>query len=227
MTAPISVVSAKKYCGVERRRSLRKPTFVNSCIVYGAEIQIVACTIRDLSEGGARISVSSPELVPDHLTLLEPIRLIAYEANVRWRYGALLGLAFERETSIASDEIDRLYLLRQEALKLIDPSDREMRAQGWSEAATEAEHGRSAVPASVKPFLIIVTDRDTDEFTIEGPMIDDKPWIDAVRAAHDAGRQVSCHAPGPGTREEVAQWEGKHLKLKLAPSGSIVRPEAN
>ena len=227
MTAPIPEVGAKNQVGVERRRFLRKPKLMSSYIAYGPENHVVACTIRELSESSARISVSSPEIVPDWLTLLEPTSLVAYVSNVRWRCGALLGLAFERKASVANEEIDHLYLLRQEALKLIDQSDREMRAQKCSEAAIEVERGHGAFSATVKPFLLAVTDRDTNEITIEGPMTDDTPWTDAVRAAHDAGRQVSCHKPGPGTREEVAQRVSKHLELKLAPSGSIVRPEAN
>ena len=206
---------------------MRKPKFTSSCIAYGPENHIAACIIRDLSESGARISVSSPEMVPDWLTLLEPISLVAYVSKVKWRYGALLGLAFERKASVADDELDRLYLLRQEALKLIDQSDREMRVQKWSAVAIEMERGHEESSATEKPFLLVVTDRDTNAITIEGPMTDDTPWTNAVRAAHDAGRKVSCHKPGPGTREEVAQRESKHLELKLAPSGSIVQPEAN
>lgn len=227
MTAPIPEVGAMNQGSVERRRFLRKPKCLSSYIAYGPENHIVPCMIRELSEGGARISVSGSDTVPDWLTLLEPISLIAYVSNVRWRCGELLGLAFERKASVADDEIDRLYLLRQEALKLIDQSDQETHEQKWSEAAKEVERTHGASLATVKPFLLIVTDRDTNEVTIEGPMTDDTPWTDAVRAAHDAGRQVSCHKPGPGTREEVAQRVSKHLELKLAPSGSIVRPESN
>ena len=120
MATPIPVIGAKGYDGPERRRLLRKRTSISSCIVYGAENLIVDCIIRDFGEAGARISVANSSSVPDSIMLLEPSSFMAFDATVKWRYGNLLGLAFDRKVSIASEEIDRLYLLRRKALEFGD-----------------------------------------------------------------------------------------------------------
>lgn len=120
MVVPIPVVGEKNYEGPERRRFLRKPISTNSCIVYGSQNLVIECIIRDFSEAGARISVENSQSVPDHVVLLEPSSFMACDATVRWRYGNLLGLQFERKTSIANKEIDRLYLLRRKALEFHD-----------------------------------------------------------------------------------------------------------
>lgn len=73
-------------------------------------------------------------------------------------------------------------------------------------------------------FLLVVTDRDRNEFTIEGPMTDDTDWNAAVVAAQKSGRYVNCHTPGPGTKEQVAERVAKELKLTRVQAGSIVRP---
>ena len=79
----------------------------------------------------------------------------------------------------------------------------------------------------MKPFLLVVTDRDRNEFTVEGPMIDDRPWIDAVVVAQNAGREVNCHTPGAGTKEDIAQQVKTSLGLQLVCPGSIVTPNSN
>jgi hypothetical protein len=42
------------------------------------------------------------------------------------------------------------------------------------------------------PFFLIVADRDQGFFSVEGPMTDDRPWINAVRASSLTG--ASCAA---------------------------------
>ena len=80
----------------------------------------------------------------------------------------------------------------------------------------------------VKPFLLVVVDRDKSEFAIEGPMTDDRPWNDVVVAAQNSGRRVICHMPGEGqTKEAVAQSMTTASGLKLVPPGSIVKPNSN
>jgi hypothetical protein len=75
-----------------------------------------------------------------------------------------------------------------------------------------------------REFLLVVTDRDRGEFTIEGPMSDDTRWNSVVVDAQRAGRQVNCHTPGPGTKETVAARVAIQLRLKEAQAGSIVHP---
>ena len=56
----------------------------------------------------------------------------------------------------------------------------------------------------MNPFLLVVMDHDKREFAVEGPMLDDTPWINAVVAAQVRGKNIRCFVPGPKkTRYDV------------------------
>ena len=74
-----------------------------------------------------------------------------------------------------------------------------------------------------REFLLVVTDRDKNIFTVEGPMSDDTRWIEAVCAAQDAGRRVNCHTPGEDL--DVDRVIFHFSKQFPEPRGSIVRPK--
>ena len=75
----------------------------------------------------------------------------------------------------------------------------------------------------LKPFYLIVTDKDKETFSVEGPMTDDRQWNHAVVAAQKSGRRVRC-APANGSsaqdaaRDWLQQYSGRQV-----PSGEIVR----
>lgn len=76
----------------------------------------------------------------------------------------------------------------------------------------------------IDPFLLIVADRDAGTFTVEGPMIDDTPWNNAVCRAQDAKRHVNCSTAGGTNRaEEIASY-GQTYGLRYVEPGSIVYP---
>jgi hypothetical protein len=59
---------------------------------------------------------------------------------------------------------------------------------------------------------------------VEGPMIDDKPWINAARHARDQfGRRVVC-GPAGSDRNALAIEFQRGEKLAGVPPGSILRP---
>lgn len=45
---------------------------------------------------------------------------------------------------------------------------------------------------SQQPFYLIVTDKDKGTFSVEGPMVDDRPWNHVVVTAQKSGRRVRC-----------------------------------
>ncbi len=48
------------------------------------------------------------------------------------------------------------------------------------------------------PFFLIVADRDQGFFCVEGPMTDDRPWINAVRRTREQfNRRIMCGPAGP------------------------------
>ena len=58
-----------------------------------------------------------------------------------------------------------------------------------------------------RSFVLVVVDRDTGEFTIEGPMNDDRPWNSAVVKAQKAGRNLRCFGMGDQSPDAAAaEW---------------------
>ena len=76
-----------------------------------------------------------------------------------------------------------------------------------------------------RQFVLVVVDRDVGEFTIEGPMIDDRPWNNAVVDAQRVGRNLRCFSMGDLAPEAAAaEWQAKYGGIRLA-AGSIVSPQ--
>jgi hypothetical protein len=88
---------------VQRRRQLRKKTFLGGMIVSSDGALVVDCTIRDLSESGARVRIPNSLIVPERAFLIVSRRETAYEVAVVRSRGDELGLKF-----IASYSLDDL-----------------------------------------------------------------------------------------------------------------------
>jgi hypothetical protein len=60
------------------------------------------------------------------------------------------------------------------------------------------------MPRNAREFWLVVVDDEQKTFTIEGPMIDDTRWNEAVCTAQEGGRSVRCYsAPIQSSRESV------------------------
>ena len=78
------------------RRSVRRVnTRIAGTLIFGNPNSSLECIIRDLSGEGARIRLSSADLIPKNVTLVNPRDLAFYEASVIWQCGELVGLAFD------------------------------------------------------------------------------------------------------------------------------------
>jgi hypothetical protein len=75
-----------------------------------------------------------------------------------------------------------------------------------------------------RTFVLVLVDRDAGEFTVEGPMSDDRPWMRAVVDAQKAGRNVRCFGLGDMIPDAAAaEWRTTHGGQRVA-AGSIVVP---
>jgi hypothetical protein len=75
-----------------------------------------------------------------------------------------------------------------------------------------------------RSFVLIVLDRDTGEFTVEGPMSDDRAWNKAVVNAQQVGRNIRCFGMGDMAPDAAAaEWQAAHGGTRVA-AGSIVTP---
>ena len=84
----------------ERRRSVRKKSFLRGCVYFNKRRSAIDCLIRDISDQGARIIFSGAVNVPDVVDLYIPQKEETIRARVQWRRGDEVGLAFrEAETT--------------------------------------------------------------------------------------------------------------------------------
>jgi hypothetical protein len=73
-------------------------------------------------------------------------------------------------------------------------------------------------------FFLVVADYNRGFFSIEGPMIDDRPWQAAARQIRDQfGWRIVCGPAGADRNELAAEFQ-RAEKLAGVPPGSILRP---
>jgi hypothetical protein len=86
-----------------------------------------------------------------------------------------------------------------------------------------SRNAKNTVLGGVQLCLIVV-DRDTEEFTVEGPMTDDRPWNKPFVNAQKVGRNIRCFGIGEMTPDDAAaEWQAAHGGRRMA-AGSIVTP---
>ena len=80
---------------------------------------------------------------------------------------------------------------------------------------------------SGRTFVLVVVDRDAGEFTVEGPMSDDRPWNSAAVNAQKAGRNIRCFSVGNMKVDAAAsEWEAMQGGRRVT-AGSILTPTHN
>ena len=76
-----------------RRRHQRLRTFKGGSIIFGLAAAI-DCTIRNMSESGAAIEVTSLVGIPDTFTLLIKPEFVRRKCRVAWRRATFIGVEF-------------------------------------------------------------------------------------------------------------------------------------
>ena len=79
----------------EGRIASRTRSFLRGEIVHSNGNSRTECTVRDLSDTGARIEAPPSVTVPEYFDLIIPQRNIRHRARIVWRHQAELGLTFE------------------------------------------------------------------------------------------------------------------------------------
>jgi hypothetical protein len=76
------------------RPAQRIRTFLKGVVYYDNRRVSIDCTIRDISDTGARIAFTSPVTVPDHIELFIPQKQRTIPALVQRRDHAEIGVSF-------------------------------------------------------------------------------------------------------------------------------------
>jgi len=107
---------------VNQRGAPRRRTLFGGKVVYGEDGQHVCdCTIRDLSETGAKIAIAKGACIPTRVYLIDRRTPIAYEAKVSWIKAPDFGLTFLNTHSLEGDVPAELAYLKRLWKKLCVP----------------------------------------------------------------------------------------------------------
>ncbi|HEY0568466.1 MAG TPA: PilZ domain-containing protein [Xanthobacteraceae bacterium] len=81
-----------------RRSAPRQKSFLRGLIYFNNRRNVLDCLIRDISAGGARLIFSDAVTTPDALELYIPQKEQTLRAQVQWRQGQEVGVAFPQAT---------------------------------------------------------------------------------------------------------------------------------
>jgi hypothetical protein len=76
----------------ELRKSMRKRTFLGGGLAFQGRYATLDCTVRNLSETGARIAVDGSAILPDEFDFMLTRNDRAYRARLVWRNAEAAGL---------------------------------------------------------------------------------------------------------------------------------------
>lgn len=97
----------------ERRVTTRRRVLKGAKAVYGGYSFVVDCTIRDLSDIGARLRVLGSVILPESFSLYFPETQTMRAARILWRKAGEVGVQFDgqsREVRDSSDPRERRLL---------------------------------------------------------------------------------------------------------------------
>lgn len=74
----------------------------------------------------------------------------------------------------------------------------------------------------IKPFYLVITDRDKGLFTVIGPTTDDTLWENDIEEAQKAGRQVNCYTHNLYNREDIIIYTEQQQGLKYTNDTTFI-----
>ncbi len=109
----------RHHAGTYQFRPPRKRTCLNGKLVYSEDASLpdgaftLDCTVRDISEGGAKVVLSRRQLLPADLFLIVVKYGVAHWAKVVWLEFPARGLKFSRTYRLSEPLPDELEFLRK------------------------------------------------------------------------------------------------------------------
>ena len=85
-----------------RRRALRARTLKGGKIIFSNGYSVFDCTIRNLSDSGALLTLSNPLGVPSHFDLAMGAAKPRRPCSIRWRTDKAIGVSFDDADSAAA-----------------------------------------------------------------------------------------------------------------------------
>lgn len=107
------VAEAMNAGAADRRAAARRRVLLGGKIVFDQGARSLDCTIRDLSEKGARIRLSSPVPLPGLVHLIDMKRGVAFQARVARLDLPEIGLEFLGERKLSEAATPEEQTMRQ------------------------------------------------------------------------------------------------------------------
>ena len=85
----------------DRRQSDRRKTYFGGQVIFHRRQSTLDCIVRNLGDGGARLSFAKSPPLPDTFDVAVPSADITSAARVTWRNGAEVGISFEERGSVS------------------------------------------------------------------------------------------------------------------------------
>jgi hypothetical protein len=83
-----------------RRTSNRRRTVLKGQVVFNDRASALDCTVRDLSDTGARITFADVFPPPPEFELVIPSKSLQVHARLVWSRGAMHGVAFSQKAQV-------------------------------------------------------------------------------------------------------------------------------
>jgi hypothetical protein len=93
----------------EKRKRSRRRVLKEGKIIFADGMRLIDCTIRDLSESGARLLIANSVSVPETFRLFEKSSGMVYPASVAWRQPSAIGVKFDGPPTSIHDSANRRY----------------------------------------------------------------------------------------------------------------------
>jgi len=93
----------------ERRKVPRRRVLKEGKIVYADGLRVLDCTIRDISESGARLLIANTVGLPDAFLLYEKSSGVLHPATIAWRQANAIGVTFTGPPTSINDPANRRY----------------------------------------------------------------------------------------------------------------------
>ncbi len=97
----------------ERRPSRRQRTLLSGIVAYAHGTHCFSCTIRNLTVGGARVSIRRKHGIPQQFYLINLHSQVAYDCKLVWNNGAEAGVAFQHVTPLRELDDPKLAFLKR------------------------------------------------------------------------------------------------------------------
>jgi hypothetical protein len=93
----------------EKRKNPRRRLLKEGKIVFADALCLMDCTIRDMSEGGAKLMISNTIGIPSSFQLYEKSSGKLYPATVAWRQCNVIGVKFDGPPTSIHDAGNKRY----------------------------------------------------------------------------------------------------------------------